>query len=182
VKNGQKYSLSGTLATMACGLPYAIAAQVAYPDRPSVAFVGDGGLSMLMAELATCVKYKLPVKIVVIKNGTLGQIKWEQMVFLGNPEYVCELQEIDFVKVAEACGVRGLRIERPGECGRVLDEAFAHDGPVLVEAVVDGQEPPFPAKIDMSQAKHFAEALVKGTPHRGQIALTVTKDKVRELI
>src|SRR6185295_5279199 len=86
-KRGQLHSCSGTLATMACGLPYAIAAQIAHPARSVVAFVGDGGLSMLMAELATCVKYNLPVKIVVVKNNYLGQIMWEQMVFLGNPEF-----------------------------------------------------------------------------------------------
>ena len=82
-KRGQMYSCSGNLATMACGLPYAIAAQIAHPERQCVAFVGDGGFSMLMAEFATAVKYKLPIKVVVIKNNTLGQIKWEQMVFLG---------------------------------------------------------------------------------------------------
>src|SRR5207302_1716493 len=106
----QLHSVSGNLASMACGLPYAIAAQVAYPDRQVVAFVGDGGLSMLMAELATCVRYRLPVKVVVIKNNTLGQIKWEQMVFLGNPEYGCDLQPIDFAMVAEACGATGLTV------------------------------------------------------------------------
>ena len=71
---------------MAPGLPYAIAAQVAYPGRQSVAFVGDGGFTMLMGEFATAVKYRLPIKVVIIKNNTLGMIKWEQMVFLGNPE------------------------------------------------------------------------------------------------
>ena len=81
------HAVSGNLASMACGLPYAIAAQIAYPDRQCIAFVGDGGFSMLMAEFATAVKYKLPIKVVIIKNNTLGQIKWEQMVFLGNPEY-----------------------------------------------------------------------------------------------
>src|SRR5205823_14281654 len=96
VKRGQLHSVSGTLATMACGLPYAIAAQVAHPDRPSIAFVGDGGFTMLMGEFATAVKYKLPIKVVVIKNNSLGQIKWEQMVFLGNPEFGCDLEPIDF--------------------------------------------------------------------------------------
>src|SRR4030095_14677080 len=86
----QMHSLSGNLATMAAGLPYSVAAQVAYPTRQVVAFVGDGGFSMLMAELATCVKYQLPIKVEIVKNNTLGQIKWEQMVFLGNPEYGCE--------------------------------------------------------------------------------------------
>src|SRR5262249_57954698 len=87
VKRGQIHTLSGNLATMANGLPYAVAAQIAYPERQVVAFVGDGGFSMLMADFATAVKYCLPVKVVIIKNNTLGQIKWEQMVFLGNPEY-----------------------------------------------------------------------------------------------
>jgi len=85
VRRGQMHSLSGNLATMACGLPYAIAAQIAFPNRQCVAFVGDGGFSMLMADFVTAVKYKLPIKVVIIKNNTLGQIKWEQMVFLGNP-------------------------------------------------------------------------------------------------
>ena len=97
---------------MANGLPYAIAAQIAYPDRQCVAFVGDGGFSMLMAEFATCVKYKLPVKVVIVKNNTLGMIKWEQMVFLGNPEYGCELQPIDFAAFARACGGNGIHASK----------------------------------------------------------------------
>src|SRR5206468_3753597 len=164
VRRGQMHSLSGNLASMAAGLPYAIAAQVAYPDRQVVAFVGDGGLSMLMAELATAVKYKLPIKIVVIKNNTLGQIKWEQMVFLGNPEYVCDLQPIDFAMVARACGATGLSVERPEECGRVLEQALATPGPVVVEATVDPHEPPMPPKVKAEQALHFAESLARARP------------------
>jgi pyruvate dehydrogenase (quinone)/pyruvate oxidase len=182
IRGDQMFSLSGNLATMACGLPYAIGAQVAYPDRQVVAFVGDGSLSMLMAELATAVKYKLPIKVVVIKNNTLGQIKWEQMVFLGNPEYVCDLQPIDFAMVARACGATGLSVERPEDCGRVMEQALATPGPVLVEAVVDPHEPPMPPKICAEQALHFAESLARGTPNRGKIALTVASDTVRELV
>ena len=181
-RRGQMYSLSGMLASMANGLPYAIAAQIAYPDRQCVAFVGDGGFSMLMAELATCVKYNLPVKIVIIKNNTLGMIKWEQMVFLGNPEYGCELQPIDFAAFARACGATGFTIEDPGQCGGVLDRALSHPGPVVVEAVVDPFVPPMPPKVTVDQATKFAEALAKGTPNRQRIALTVLSDKVRELI
>lgn len=84
-KKGQMFSCSGNLAAMGCGLPYAIAAQLAHPDCSVFAFVGDGGFTMMMGELATCVKYKLPVRIVVIKNDSLAQIKWEQMVFLETP-------------------------------------------------------------------------------------------------
>jgi pyruvate dehydrogenase (quinone) len=147
-----------------------------------VAFVGDGGFSMLMAELATCVKYQLPVKIVVVKNGTLGQIKWEQMVFLGNPEYGCDLHPIDFALFAEACGAAGVTIENPVECGDALDAALAAPGPVLVQAVVDPLEPPMPAKVTLKQMAHFAESLLRGEPNRQKIALTVLGDRVRELI
>jgi pyruvate dehydrogenase (quinone)/pyruvate oxidase len=176
------HSLSGTLATMANGLPYAIAAQVAYPDRQSIAFVGDGGFTMLMGEFATAVKYQLPIKVFIIKNNSLGQIKWEQMVFLGNPEFVCDLQPIDFVAFARACGGTGFHIEDPERCGEIVAQALATPGPVVVEAVVDPHEPPMPAKIKLKQAEHFAESLARGTPHRMKIATTVAEDKVRELV
>jgi pyruvate dehydrogenase (quinone)/pyruvate oxidase len=182
VARGQMHSVSGNLASMACGLPYAIAAQIAYPDRQVVAFVGDGGFSMLMAEFATCVKYQLPVKVVVVKNNTLGQIKWEQMVFLGNPEYGCELQPIDFPLFARACGGQGYTIEDPADAGRILEEALATPGPIIVEGVVDPFEPPLPPKITGEQALHFATSLVRGEPNRVKIALTVLADKVRQLV
>ena len=181
-KKGQMHSVSGNLATMACALPYAIAAQVAYPDRQSVAFVGDGGFSMLMAEFSTCVKYKLPVKVVIIKNNSLGMIKWEQMVFLGNPEYGCELEPIDFSAFARACGGSGFTIEDPARCGETIEKALSTPGPVVIEAVIDPHEPPFPAKIKLEQAEKMAEALAKGTPYRGKIMMTILSDKVRELL
>jgi pyruvate dehydrogenase (quinone)/pyruvate oxidase len=182
VKRGQMHSLSGTLASMANGLPYAIAAQIAHPDRQVVAFVGDGGFSMLMAELATAVKYRLPIRVVIVKNNTLGMIKWEQMVFLGNPEYGCELQPIDFAAVARACGAAGYSVADPKQCQGVLEQAFATPGPAVIEATVDPFEPPMPPKISADQATKFAEALAKGTPNRNKIALTVLADKVRELV
>src|SRR5439155_7672428 len=116
VRRGQKHTISGNLATMACGLSYTIAAQLAYPDRLCVGFVGDGGFSMLMADLVTAVRYKLPIKIVVVKNNSLAQIKWEQMVFLGNPEFGCDLSPINFAAVARACGAEAFTIEEPSEC------------------------------------------------------------------
>ncbi len=126
-------------------------------------------------------KYELPVKVVVIKNNTLGMIKWEQMVFLGNPEYGCELQPIDFVKVAEACGGSGFRIDDPEHCGEVLDAALAVPGPVIVEAVVDPYEPPMPAKTTVEQARKLAEALVRGEPAREKIVRAVLKDRIKEM-
>lgn len=181
-KRGQLHSLSGMLASMANGLPYTIAAQVAYPDRQCVAFIGDGGFSMLMAEFATAVKYDLPIKVVIIKNNTLGQIKWEQMVFLGNPEYGVELQPIDFAAFARACGGSGFTIEDPADCGDILDEALNTPGPVVVEAVVDPYEPPLPAKITRDQATKFAQSLARGQPERMKIATTIAEDVVRELV
>jgi pyruvate dehydrogenase (quinone)/pyruvate oxidase len=182
VKRGQMHSVSGTLASMACSLPYAIAAQIAHPTRQCIAFAGDGGFTMLMGEFATAVKYELPVKVVVIKNNTLGQIKWEQMVFLGNPEYGCELHPIDFAAFARACGGKGYTISDPAQCGAILDEALAEPGPVIIEAVVDPFEPPMPPKVTTKQAAKLAESLVRGEPNRDKIALTVLSDKVREMI
>ncbi|MGZ3795465.1 MAG: thiamine pyrophosphate-dependent enzyme [Pseudobdellovibrionaceae bacterium] len=181
-KRSQMYSLSGNLASMGNGFPYAIAAQIAFPDRQVVAFIGDGGFSMMMAELATCVKYKLPIKIVVVKNNVLGQIKWEQIVFLGNPEYGCDLQPINFAKLAEAFGVTGVSVEDPKDCPSVVAQALSAPGPVLIEATVDPYEPPMPAKVTLKQALRFSEALARGEPERNKIAMTVLSDKVRELI
>jgi pyruvate dehydrogenase (quinone) len=181
LRRGMMFSCSGNLSTMAPGLPYANAAQLAYPGRQVVAFVGDGGFSMLMCEFLTAVKYQLPVKIIIIRNDSLGQIKWEQMVFLGNPEYGCELQGMDFVKFAEACGGVGFRCRAPGEVRPAIEAAFAAKGPAIVEAVVDPFEPPTPARIGAKQALHLAESLARGEPHRGKIASTLFRDKIKEL-
>lgn len=182
IRGGMMFSCSGNLATMACGLPYAVAAAVAHPDRQVVAFVGDGGLTMLIGELATCVKYNLDVKIIVIKNNTLGQIKWEQMVFLGNPEYLCDLQPIDFAAVARGFGVQGFSVDDPARCGEVLRQALAVRGPALIEAVVDQNEPPMPPKISFKEAANLAELLARGTPAAGSIARTIAANTVRELV
>jgi pyruvate dehydrogenase (quinone) len=182
IRGSMMFSCSGNLATMACGLPYANAAAIAYPGRPVIAFVGDGGLSMLTPELATTVKYGLDVKIIVIKNNVLGQIKWEQMVFLGNPEYVCELQPIDFASIAKGFGLNSVRIEDAATCADQLAAALRAPGPMLIEAVVDPHEPPMPPKISARQAARFAKSLASGTPNAGKIALTVASDTVRELV
>jgi pyruvate dehydrogenase (quinone)/pyruvate oxidase len=181
-RRGQMHTLSGNLATMAPGLPYTIAAQIAFPNRQCVGFVGDGGFSMLMADFVTAVKYKLPIKVVIIKNNTLGQIKWEQMVFLGNPEYGVDLQPIDFAAFAHACGGLGFSVEDPADCGRAMEEFLAAPGPAILQAAVDPFEPPMPAKVKAEQALRFAESLARGEPNRKKIALTTISDQVRELI
>jgi pyruvate dehydrogenase (quinone) len=183
IRKGMKFSLSGTLASMACGLPYAIAAQVAYPDRQCVAFVGDGGFSMLMAEFATAVQYNLPIKIIIIKNNTLGMIRWEQMAFLGNPEYGVEFSPIDFAAYAEACGGRGYSITEPAEVRTIISQAFSEKKkPIIIEAYVDPFEPPMPPKVDMNLITNMAESLARGQPYGGRIGLTLFRDKVHEAL
>lgn len=181
IRGDQKFSCSGTLATMAPGLPYAIAAKLAYPERQSIAFVGDGGFTMLMGDFVTAVKYELPIVVVIIKNNSLGQIKWEQIVFLGNPEYGCDLHPIDFAKVAEACGGVGFTVEDPEQIKPTLEMALASGKPCVVEVVVDQFEPPMPPLINATQMTHFAKALMKGEPNGPQIALTIFRDKIAEL-
>jgi pyruvate dehydrogenase (quinone)/pyruvate oxidase len=182
MRGKMQFSCSGTLASMACGLPYAIGASIAHPDRQVVAVIGDGSAAMLMGDFITLRKYNLNAKIIIIKNNALGQIKWEQMVFLGNPEFGCELEPIDFVKVAEGCGIGAVHIEDPARCGEQLKEALATPGPCLIEAVVDPFEPPMPPKVEAKQAMHMAEALAKGTPQAMKTALTLASDTVRELV
>jgi pyruvate dehydrogenase (quinone)/pyruvate oxidase len=182
MRGTQKFSCSGNLATMAPGLPYAIAAKLAFPERQSIAFVGDGGFTMLMGEFLTAVKYELPIVVIIIKNNTLGQIKWEQIVFLGNPEYGCELHNPSFAKYADACGGLGWTVERPEEIKPTLKNALASNKPSIVEVVVDPFEPPMPPKVSVKQALNFAEALVKGQPKGKKIALTLFRDKLDELL
>jgi pyruvate dehydrogenase (quinone) len=180
MRAGQRFSYSGTNCSMAAALPYAIGAQAAYPGRQVIAFTGDGSLTMQMGDLATLMQEQLPVKVIVFRNDVLGLIKWEQMVFLGNPEYGVDFAPVDFVKVAEGCGAYALRVEDPADCERTLRYALAHPGPALVEAVVDPNEPPLPAKITPEQAEHLAEALRRGEENRQRIGLSIGRSMLAE--
>ena len=180
LRGRQLFSFSGTNCSMAAALPYAIGAQVAFPRRQVVAFTGDGSMTMQLGDFLTCVQHKLPIKILVIKNNTLGLIKWEQMVFLGNPEYGVHFAPMDFVKFAEACGARGVRIDDPKSCPERIREALSWDGPAIIECVVDEHEPPLPARVKTQQAKKLFEALREGTPNRNRIALQIIKDTLDE--
>jgi pyruvate dehydrogenase (quinone) len=182
IRGDMQFSLSGSLASMANGLPYSIGAAVAFPKRQVVCIVGDGGFSMLMAELATLVKYDLHVKVIVIKNNVLGMIKWEQIALEGNPEFGVELQPIDFEAFAKACGAGGFTIENPKDAESTLEKALEHPGPALVQAVVDANEPPLPGKITTKQALEFARAIARGEKDGWEIVKTVAEDKVREVV
>ncbi|NML66591.1 pyruvate oxidase [Hymenobacter sp. RP-2-7] len=176
------FSTSGLLATMAAGLPYAIAASVAHPGRQVVALVGDGGFTMLMGELATAVRYKLPIKVFIFNNQALGQIKWEQIVMEGNPEFGVDLENIDFAKYAEACGAAGFTIREPNEAAATIRQALAHDGPVVVDCYVDKNEPAMPGKVSTAQAVEFVKALARGERDTSEIIKNVVKDQFREAI
>jgi pyruvate dehydrogenase (quinone)/pyruvate oxidase len=181
MRKGMKFSLSGTLASMACGLPYSIAAKIAFPERQSVAFVGDGGFTMLMGEFATAVQYNLPIKLIILKNNTLGMIRWEQMAFLGNPEFGVEFSSIDFTKFAEACGGRGYTIRYENEIEEVMSIAMKGENnnkPVLIEAYVDPFEPPMPPKVEPEFVKNIAESFAKGQPYTKRIGLTLFRNQI----
>jgi pyruvate dehydrogenase (quinone)/pyruvate oxidase len=180
LRRGQSFSYSGTNCSMAAALPYAIGAQTAFPGRQVIAFTGDGSLSMQMGDLATLMQEQLPVKVIVFRNDVLGLIKWEQMVFLGNPEYGVDFAPIDFVKVGEACGAHAVRVDDPSACEDGLREALEHSGPALVEAVVDPDEPPLPPKVTKEQAKLMAEALRRGEENRQRIGLSIGRSMLHE--
>ena len=182
IRGGREFYLSGNLATMAPGLPYAIGIQHAYPDRQVIALQGDGGFAMLMAEFSTACRYRLPITVVINNNNALGQILWEQMV-LGYPEHGVRFGEPEpnLAAWAQACGGFGARVSKPGELHATLAEALAHPGPALVDVAVDPNEPPMPGKVSYEQAKKFATAFLRGQPHKAAIATTLFKDKLQQL-
>jgi pyruvate dehydrogenase (quinone)/pyruvate oxidase len=182
IRADRQFYLSGNLATMAPGFPYALAIQHAFPGRQVIAYVGDGGFAMLMAEFLTAVRAKLPVKVVINNNNSLGQILWEQMV-LGYPEHGVRFEEPapDFAAWATACGGYGAKVTDPAHVKSAITEALAFDGPAIIDIDVDPNEPPMPGKIEYEQAKKFAQAFLKGQPHKAAIGTTLFKDKIQQL-
>lgn len=133
---------------------------------------------MLMAEFLTACRYELPVKVFVANNGVLGQILWEQMA-LGYPEHGVRWSRCaDFAPWAEACGGKGIVVEKPGDVESAVADALSHPGPALVDVHVNPDEPPMPAKVRYEQAKGFAASFLKGTPRRASIASTIFRDKL----
>jgi pyruvate dehydrogenase (quinone) len=182
IRGDRQFYLSGNLATMAPGLPYAIGMQHAFPGRQVIAFVGDGGFAMLMAEFLTAVRNELPIKVVVNNNNAYGQILWEQII-LGYPEYAVRHKEpeSDFSSWARGCGAYGVKITRPGDVPDAIREALTHSGPALVDVDVNPNEPPMPGKVTYDQAKYFTEAFLRGQPHKVATVATVVRDKISEL-
>ena len=182
IRGRRQFYLSGNLATMAPGLPYAIGIQHAFPGRQVIAYVGDGGFAMLMAEFLTAVRAGLPIKVIVNNNNSLGQILWEQMV-LGYPEHGVRFPApvADFAAWATACGGYGAKVDNPKKVEGAIKDALAFNGPALVDIDVDPNEPPLPGKVAYDQAKKFAQAFVKGQPHKAAIGAALFKDKIEQL-
>ncbi len=181
IRSGRQFYLSGNLATMAPGLPYAIGIQHAFPGRQVIAYVGDGGFAMLMAEFITAIQHKLPIKVVINNNNSLGQILWEQMV-LGYPENGVRYPDppVNYTALATANGALGLKVSNPAELRNALSQALSHDGPALVDVDVNPNEPPLPGKVEYDQAKKFTEAFLRGQPYKATIATTLFRDKIQQ--
>jgi pyruvate dehydrogenase (quinone) len=175
---------------MLSGVPYAVAAKFAFPDRLSVGFVGDGAMQMLgMNELITIAKYYKDWKdprlvILVINNQDLNQVTWEQRVLAGNPKYPASqtIPQVDFAAWARALGLEGIRVEKPEEIGPAWDRALSADRPVVLDAIVDPNEPPLPPHITMEQARMFAMSIVGGDEDRGSIVKESMKRKLGEFL
>ena len=182
IRGDRRFYLSGNLASMAPGLPYAIGIQHAFPGRQVIAFVGDGGFAMLMAEFLTAIQHQLPVKVVINNNNALGQIMWEQMV-LGYPEHGVRYPEpfADYAAFATANGALGMKVTAPGDLRGAIQLALNHPGPALVDVNVNPAEPPLPGRVEYEQAKKFALAFMRGQPNRATIATTLLKDRIQQL-
>jgi pyruvate oxidase len=155
-----RFVFSSNLASMGCGLPFAIGGQLAYPDRRVVALCGDGGFAMTMADFNTAVKYGLPIVVVVFNNSKLAMIKFEQEVH-GHPEFAVDLHNPDFAMYAEACGGVGYRVEQPKEIVPTLEAAIREEKPIIIDAIVDPDVPPMPPKIKPSMASKYIWALFR---------------------
>jgi pyruvate dehydrogenase (quinone) len=177
IRRGMKASLSGTLATMGPGVPYAIAAKFAFPDRLAVALVGDGafqmnGMNELITIAANYERWSDPRLIVlVLHNDDLNQVTWEQRAMEGDPKYETsqDLPDFPYAQYARLLGLEGIRVDNPDDVGAAWDHALAADRPCLVEAITDPEVPPLPPHITLEQAKHFMEAVLHGDPHSGRL-------------
>ncbi|WP_375765032.1 thiamine pyrophosphate-requiring protein [Archangium gephyra] len=189
IRKGMMASLSGNLATMGCGVPYAIGAKFAYPDRPVIAMVGDGAMQMNgNAELVTVAKYWKEWKdprfiVLVLNNRDLNQVTWEQRVLAGDPRYKAsqELPDFPYARYAESLGLRGIRVDKPDQIARAWDQALSADRPVVLEAYTDPDVPPLPPHITLEQAKHFSEALFKGDEKAASLIKQSLKGMVEQL-
>jgi len=190
VRDGMMASLSGTLATMGPGVPYAIAAKFTHPDRPAIALVGDGAMQMNgMNELLTVAKYWREwedprLVVLVLRNRDLNQVTWEQRALEGDPKFEAsqDVPDFPFARYAEMLGLGGTVVERPDQAGEAWDRALTADRPFLIDAITDPNVPPLPPHITIDQAKHFLFAIAKGDPDSYEVVEQSARHKLAELL
>jgi pyruvate dehydrogenase (quinone) len=190
LREGMLASLSGNLATMGPGVPYAIAAKFAHPDRPVIALVGDGAMQMNgINELITIAKYWKEwsdprLVVLVLNNRDLNQVTWEQRAMEGDPKFEAsqDLPDFPYAEYARMVGLGGVRVDDPDALGAAWDDALTADRPFVLEAVTDPDVPPLPPHITLKQAKAMTFALAKGDPDFGDIVRQTLKDKVSEYL
>jgi pyruvate dehydrogenase (quinone) len=190
LRKGMMGSLSGTLATMGPGVPYAIAAKFAHPTRPVIALVGDGAMQMNgINELITIAKYREQwpdqrLVVLVLNNRDLNQVTWEQRAMSGDPKFEGsqDVPDFPYARYAEMLGLKGVRVEQPDQVAPAWEEALAADRPCVVEAITDPEVPPLPPHITLEQAKALTSALIGRDPHSGRIIKQSFKQKVEEFL
>jgi pyruvate dehydrogenase (quinone) len=190
LRPGMRASLSGTLATMGCAVPYAIAAKFAHPEAPVIALVGDGAMQMNgMAELITIAKYRerwadQRLIVMVLNNRDLNQVTWEQRAMNGDPKFEGSqsLPDVPYARFAEMIGLNGIRVEDPEGIGPAWEEALAADRPTVLDFVVDPEVPPLPPHISLEQAKAFTSAVLGGDPSSGRLIAQSLRQKVAEVL
>jgi pyruvate dehydrogenase (quinone) len=189
LRRGMDAALSGTLATMCPAVPYALAAKLAFPQRPVIACLGDGAMQMIgingLIDLARYQeRWSGPLVVLVLNNGDLNQVTWEQRVLAGDAklETSQNLPAFDFAVYARQLGLEGIRVEEPGEVGPAWERALAHPGPVLLDVVTDPEVPPLPPHIRMEHAKGMASALFHGDPEGPRIVRQTVRDKLKDIV
>jgi pyruvate dehydrogenase (quinone) len=190
LRKGMRASLSGTLATMGPGVPYAIAAKFAHPDRVAIALVGDGAMQMNgIAELITIAKYwkrwsDPRLVVLVLNNRDLNQVTWEQRAMEGDPKFEGSqsIPDFPYARYAEMIGLAGIRVDRPDDVAGAWDEALSADRPCVLEAVVDPNVPPMPPHVTLQQAKAMMLALAKDDPDRRAVIGQSFREKIAEFV
>jgi pyruvate dehydrogenase (quinone) len=190
IRKGMKASLSGNLATMCPGVPYAIAAKFAYPDRMAIALVGDGAMQMMgINELITIAKYYRRwsdprLLIIVLNNQDLNMVTWEQRVMVGDPKFEAsqDIPEMNYAAYAQLLGLEGIRVEKEQEIGPALQQAFAARRPVVLDLLSDPSVPPLPPHITIKQAKDFTSSILKGDVNAWDMIKQTYKEVVENFL
>lgn len=186
IRRGMMASLSGNLATMGCGVPYAVAAKFAWPDRPVVAMVGDGAMQMIgINSLVTIAKYwrRWPdprLIVLVLNNHDLNFVTWEQRIMNGDPRFPGsqDIPDMSYARYAHLLDLQGIELDRPDDVGDAWEQALRADRPTVIDAHTDPDVPPLPPHITLEQAKGYISSMVQGDPN----LLGVAKQSVKQMI